>query len=112
MGTSNQASAADVSFADTLPGDLTAAIGSAGAVGSAAIKACWVAARIYGGWYEPRTVLVREWLTTEFTNSAFGRFIVRLYIKHVERASKNQTIVALLKPLFDLALRKARRMRG
>lgn len=38
LGVASSASAADPSFADTLPGDLTAAIGAAGNVGAAAIK--------------------------------------------------------------------------
>jgi hypothetical protein len=37
LGVGQQASAADQSFADTLPGDLTAAIGAAGAVGAGAL---------------------------------------------------------------------------
>lgn len=37
LGVGQQASSADQSFADTLPGDLTAAIGAAGAVGAGAL---------------------------------------------------------------------------
>ncbi len=40
---------------------------------------CWVAAEVFGGWYEPRTVLVREWLTTEFVKSIVGRVVVASY---------------------------------
>lgn len=70
-----------------------AAAGALGAIGGAAVgklpnlpglpAPCWIAAEIYGGWYEPRTVLIRKWLMENFT----GHWLLNLYIRFGERVA-------------------------
>jgi hypothetical protein len=73
---------------------------------------CWIAAALYGGWDDPRTIDVRRWLNTEFVKQPIGRMVMKLYLRFGERiaeAVKRSAVVrAILRPLFDLALRKAR----
>jgi hypothetical protein len=45
---------------------------------------CWIAARVFGGWDDYRTQLVRLWLHEEFGKSWYGELLVRLYIAHGE----------------------------
>ena len=74
---------------------------------------CWIAAEIYGGWMEPRTVLVRTWLNGEFTKRAIGRATMALYLRFGQRIAKYvkryPALKALLRPLFDAALRRAQK---
>lgn len=61
-----------------------------GAAGAATItKYCWVAAEIFGGWHEPRTELVREWLFDDFSKLSIGRVICDLYVRHGERLAES-----------------------
>ena len=73
-----------------------AAIGAVGSIGGAALSpggavskmlsratTCWIAAELYGGWYEPRTVLIRRWLTENFT----GHWLLNLYVRYGERVA-------------------------
>lgn len=85
-----------------------------GAAGAAGInKICWVAAELYGGWYEPRTILVREWLTMKFAKCWIGSLILKLYVRHGEAMAKRIRTSPLLRmiftPIFNLALRQARK---
>jgi hypothetical protein len=84
---------------------------AAGQAAGAFAKGCWVAAELYGGWNEPRTVAVRRWLHGDFSNTAIGRFIVRLYIRHGERVAKHIQTDRVsrwaLRKVFDAALRRA-----
>lgn len=87
-------------------------IGAGATLGGAAItKGCWIAAEIFGGWMEPRTVLVREWLHAEVPKTRLGRFIVGLYMRHGERlAARIRTsnpLRAFFTPLFENALANA-----
>lgn len=50
---------------------------------------CWVAAEIFGGWHEPRTELVREWLFEDFSRLGIGRVICDLYMRHGERVAES-----------------------
>jgi hypothetical protein len=72
---------------------------------------CWVAAEIFGGWHEPRTVAVRQWLNTEFRKSLLGDLVMRFYLKFGERIAakvrKYSILRRVLTPLFEAALRKA-----
>lgn len=65
------------------PTALGSVLGAAGALGSAAIGKipCWIAAEIYGGWYDPRTVTIRQWLMENFE----GHWLLNLYIRFGER---------------------------
>jgi hypothetical protein len=92
-------------------------IGAVGAVGGAAATAgisntkppCWIAAEIFGGWYEPRTIEVREWLVARFEGSALLRF----YRRHGERIAKairrHRSLRLIFTGICRLALRQARK---
>jgi hypothetical protein len=69
---------------------------------------CWIAAAIYGGWDDPRTIAVRSWLLNWEKRSLIGKVVVGLYRRFGERIAKSSK-VRLLKPLFDIILRKATR---
>jgi hypothetical protein len=75
------------------------------------LKICWIAAEVYYGWLDPRTVLVREWIFAELVKSRLGRIATRLYIKYGERTAgairKHPALRRPFKALFDCALRKA-----
>ena len=72
---------------------------------------CWIAAEIYGGWLNPRTVLVRTWLNREFKKKTAGRITMALYLRFGERIAglirRHPALKVFFRPLFDMALRKA-----
>jgi hypothetical protein len=90
----------------------TAGLGAAGtAAGGLLSKGCWIAAEIFGGWTEPRTVLVREWLNEEVPKTRLGRFIVGMYMRFGERIAArirvSNPLRAFFTPLFEEALCRA-----
>lgn len=109
LGTGEQA-AQTPSFADMLTQSLISAGGQAAGI---AAKGCWVAAETFGGWYEPRTVLVREYLFGPFREHRLGRIITDLYAEYGERAAElmrhNRPVRWVLTRLCHLALRQAGR---
>ena len=38
---------------------------------------CWIAAEIYGGWYEPKTILARKFVNSD----EFPKWLYNLYMK-------------------------------
>lgn len=72
---------------------------------------CWVAAEIYDGWLDPRTVLVRQWISTELVKSAMGRVAAVAYLRFGERMAATIRRFPILrrpfKALFDAALQRA-----
>lgn len=70
------------------------------AAGSAAMGAgmmmCWVASVCFGGWYKPKTVMARFYVTY-FAPTWFRK----IYVKHGEKISKWRG-VNLLTPVFEL----------
>lgn len=78
---------------------------------SAATKPCWIAAVVFDGWFDPRTVKVRRWLLENFSKTLIGEVVVRLYLRFGERTARVIKRVPILKPpfklLFNLALMKA-----
>lgn len=68
-----------------------AAVGALGSVaggfatgyGSQIAKGCWIAAELYGGWEDPRTILVRAWLWDNFRE----HWLYRLYLRFGERVA-------------------------
>src|ERR1700676_151259 len=82
-----------------LTGLLGAASQGAGAAVGAA-KGCWIAAKLWG-WFDPRTALVREGIYSHHPNLGW------IYTKMGRRLSNNETAVRLLRPLFEMILRKA-----
>lgn len=88
---------------------LSAAGGGAGAYFGAA-KGCWIAEAIYGV-DDPRTWLLRSWLNGPFAETRIGSAVMALYMvigRPVARiARRSMTVRAVLRPLFDAALRRA-----
>ena len=86
--------------------------GPAGAAGIAKIP-CWIAAELYGGWNEPRTVSIREWLCGPVSKYPVGRFIVNLYRRFGERLAeairRHRSLRWIFTRIFDAALRQARK---
>jgi hypothetical protein len=115
---SGQASEANAISASAMS-PFTAVMGALGGVAGAAATylkpvpaaPCWIAAEIFGGWYEPRTVLVREWLVGDFSRSAIGAVVLKLYMRFGERIAagirKHVSLRRIFTPIFNLALRKA-----
>ena len=62
---------------------------------------CWIAAEIYGGWYEPKTMAVRYYI-----GNIAPKWFKRFYLKYGERIAKfiNNKLIfkAILKPLFNI----------
>lgn len=98
-----------------LQGGLTAGLGAftggIGTAGAGKVMGCWVAAELFGGWHNPKTVLVREWLNTEFNKTFPGNIIVHAYRKTgkflAEQIRKFPVLRSVFQPLFSVALDKA-----
>lgn len=109
--------AADVpGFMDTLGDAFGAGLGKAGgqiaggAIGG--LLGCWVASRLWGGWADRRTVLVRLWLAFELKKRWYGRLLTAAYARHGEWAAesampRSPALTAALRWLFDRALERA-----
>ena len=121
LGTAQQASASSPSFWDEiLQGSISAGQAAAGAAAGAAAKGaagaaakgCWIAAELYGGWNDPRTIDVRRWLFNDFVKSWYGWIICSLYEWQGERVAEWIHRWPMLRrvflPLFNKALNKAR----
>lgn len=122
LGTEEQASQMP-SFWDTVAGNLASGLGKGigagvtGGVGNVIQtgnwgKSCWIAAELYGGWHEPRTVLVRAWLNCEFCEHWYGRVVMWVYGltgKPIAALLRRfPRLKALFRPIFDAALRRAK----
>jgi len=112
LSTEEQA-AKQPSWMDEFGNTLASGLGNLAISGAqAGIKACWIASELYGGWFEPRTVLVREWLNTEFTKHLPGRIIMYLYrrygFKTARLIKEYPALRFIFLPLFNRALAKAR----
>ena len=68
---------------------------------------CWIAAAIYGGWLDARTITVRRWIMNDLSRTWYGAPLVWLYAKTGRQIAKSKLLVSMLKPVFDLALMKA-----
>lgn len=92
------------------PTALGTVLGTAGTLAGAAGNAfCWIAAEIFGGWHEPRTIAVREWLMQNFAD----HWLLSLYRKYGERTAKairrHRSLRWIFTGLCSLALRQARK---
>lgn len=67
----NQSKATQLGFISSLGGDAAMAAG-----------ACFVAAELFGGWYSPKTVLIRKYLYDHMRLHWLGRWPYRAYFKH------------------------------
>jgi hypothetical protein len=65
------------------------ATGAMGAAGSVFEGKCWIAAEIFGGWKDKRTIAVRKWLANEFSQHWYGRMFNRWYSANGRKVAKN-----------------------
>ena len=74
---------------------------------------CYVAAELYGGWDEPRTVAIRQWLTGPFSERFIGRLVVAVYSRYGQSwaagVRKSPSMRRFCLGLFNFALRHANR---
>lgn len=113
LGTAQQASASSPSFWDEiLQGSISAGQAAAGAASGAAVRKCWIAAELYGGWNDSRTIDVRRWLFNDFVKSWYGWAICSVYEWQGERVAgwihRWPVLRHIFLPLFNKALNKAR----
>ena len=86
----------------------TAAIGSAGQVGAAAEKGCWIAAELYGE-NSPKFWLARNFIFTTWKGFT-ARIVQRLYLRYGQRIAlllrAHPSLKRLFRPLFDAAIER------
>lgn len=74
------------------------------------VPPCWIAEVLYG-MDDPRTQLLRAWLTQVYARTLFGSAVVRLYAtygRQVARlAAQSSLLCSVLRPIFDAALTRA-----
>ena len=80
-------------------GSVLQGIGSIGSMG----KGCWVASACFGGWYAPKTVWARFYIS----NFA-PKWFFNAYIKYGKRIAENKMLVNILRPLFELFAKKGK----
>lgn len=77
------------------------------------VKVCWIAAELYGGWEDHRTMLIHSWLNDEVSKSRTGRAGVALYQRFGESVAamvrSNKIVRAVFFALFEGFLKKARK---
>ena len=108
LGTQEQASQ-QPSFLDELGNGLIN--GAAGAGAAYAGKGCWIAAELYGGWHDRRTILLREWIFGPFAERWYGAPLAKAYLRFGERLAGSvrrfRLVRGLMRVVFDAALRRA-----
>lgn len=97
------------------PTALGTVLGTVGTLAGAAGQAfsgkvpCWCAAEVFGGWHEPRTVIVRRWLQENFA----GTRLYNLYAQYGERWAavmrRHRSVRWFFTRLFNHFLRLARK---
>ena len=65
-----------------------------------AVAACWVAAEIFGGWYEPKTQAARYYIKN-MAPSWFRNFYLRHGMEIAKFISNKPMLKMLLRPLFE-----------
>jgi hypothetical protein len=110
VNTSNQ------QFSNDIMGLATGGLGAAGsalsgALGKGGALGCWIAAELFGGWEDSRTIAVRTWLDKEFSKRWYGRLFLRWYSRYGENMSKrvhnNQAARRAFLRLFEWFLEQA-----
>lgn len=87
---------------------LTGIMGSLNGSGTAAaINKCWVAAELYGGWFAPETVAIRQWLSTTWYMAPFWKLYGLVGRHWADFIRVNTKARAATKYLFDMFLRRA-----
>ena len=88
-------------------GDMAAG-GMSGGGGS---SPCWIAAELFDGWTDRRTVMVRYWLVNVYEKTFIGSMVVGLYRKYGRWAARQvrayRPVQAAVRPLFSWFLLKA-----
>lgn len=102
--------AATPSTADTVFGDIIKAGGDAA---EAFAGKCWIAARLFGGWDDPRTQLLRRWIFGPFMDTWYGIVPAELYLRFGQTIAerwmpRSKALTWALRKVFEAALRKAR----
>lgn len=86
--------------------------GNGGGASSTAAWFCWIAAEVFGGWLDSRTILVRKWLRLEYSKSIKGKLMLALYIIFGRPAAyavrKSTRVRHLFESIFNEALKRAR----
>lgn len=102
-----------VSYGDLRTITKSGANGSGDGAGSAGHSMiCWIAAVLYGV-RDPRTQLLRCWLTEEYASTTKGSLVVGLY-RAIGRqtariAERSWLLRGMLQPIFDAGVRRAQR---
>jgi hypothetical protein len=115
----DQKASEDPSFMDVLGENYAKGFGSsAGAATTAGLQAlagCWIAAELYGGWFDPRTQDVRRWIFGEFSKSTLGFLVCALYVACGERVAgwihRWPVLHRVFLPIFNRALAKSREVK-
>jgi hypothetical protein len=105
----NAVTQANDAWAQNLSGLASGAMGGAGAALGGIF--CWIAAEIFGGWKDPRTVVVRKWLREEFIKHWYGRLFNRWYSAKGRKVAKqiqnNRPLRWFFQKLFERFLEQA-----
>lgn len=107
LGTEEEA-ARQPSFLDELGSSFATSLGSTAGKGTG----CWVAAEIFGGWDDARTVVVRDWIFGDFRERWYGKVPAWLYLRFGERLAaqirERGWLRAIVTPVFEAALKAAK----
>lgn len=92
-------------------GVINAGSSFAGGMGAGMAK-CWIAARLYGGWFSPKTVLVRAWLIEVFAQTWHGALVMMLYGMIGQRVAdrwmpRSRVLTWAMRKLFDAAVARS-----
>jgi hypothetical protein len=95
---------------------------SAGQVGAAAAgnPSCWIAAALWDGWEDPRTIVTRDWLNDVYAKTGLGAIVMAAYRRYGRAVAARITaggavsrvLRAILTPIFNRALSRARGAKG
>lgn len=84
---------------------------AAGFGGKMGGKSCWIAAKLFGGWDDPRTKLLRRWIFGPYAETWHGMIPAALYARYGERIAKlmprHRLLTRLLRKIFEAWLRRA-----
>lgn len=105
------------SFLDSLGTAFATGLGgtagkAAGAGLTALAVGCWIAARLWNGWNDDRTVMMRLWLSFEFSKTKRGAWLTRFYARHGEFIAdklmpRSTALTWALGKVFAAALKRA-----
>ena len=95
---------------NNLMGLASGAMGGAGAAIGGIY--CWIAAELFGGWEDKRTITVRKWLSEEFSKHWYGSLFNRWYSKNgqkmAKRIQRNRPMRWVFRKLFEWFLEQAK----